>query len=137
MMIVIDASVWVSRLVPQDIHYEASYRWLKGLEADGALLIAPILLLSEVAGAISRRTGETGLGRRAIDQLLRIPTLRIASIDRRLGQEAAILAAELSLRGADAAYIAVARRLNIPLVTWDREQQERGARVIAVRTPEP
>jgi predicted nucleic acid-binding protein len=30
-MVVVDASVWVSRLVPQDAHHEASKRWLEEL----------------------------------------------------------------------------------------------------------
>ncbi len=28
-MIVVDASVWVSRLVPQDVHHELTRQWLE------------------------------------------------------------------------------------------------------------
>ncbi|MCX8068333.1 MAG: PIN domain-containing protein [Anaerolineae bacterium] len=97
-MRVVDASVWVSRLVPQDIHYGASRRWLEARVAAGDLLVAPVLLLAEVAGAIARRTGAPELGHRAVEGSLRVPNLRLVSLDRRLGREMARLAADLRLR---------------------------------------
>ncbi len=134
-MTVMDASVWVSALVPPDINYAASRLWLNRYLADGGIIIIPALLLSEVAGAISRRTGQPDLGHRAANAVLRIPNLRLVSVDARLGKEAAELAADLRLRGADAVYVALARYLGIPLITWDREQQARARAVIVVRTP--
>ena len=73
---VVDASVVVSRLLPHDAHHEASRRWLARHVAQGGLLIAPALLLPEVAGAIARRTGEPRLASRAILAILRLPGLR-------------------------------------------------------------
>ena len=134
-MIVVDASVWVSRLVPQDVHYEASHRWLERYMADGGQLVAPILLMVEVAGAIARRTGEPALAQRAVDNLMYVPALRLVPMDHRLGMVATRLAGDLRLRGADAVYVAVAHHLNIPLVTWDREQRERGGELVVVCTP--
>lgn len=134
-MTVIDASVVVSRLVPQDPHYSASRDWLeRHVRAEG-LLIAPVLLLAEVAGAVSRRTGERRLADRAVRSLLRLPGLRLIALDHRLGQAAARLAGDLGLRGADAVYVATAHHLRVPLVTWDAEQRERAGRLVSVRTP--
>ncbi len=132
-MRVVDASVWVSRLVPQDVHHPASRRWL---ETHADLLIAPILLLAEVAGAIARRAGSPELGRQAMESLAQLPNLRLVPLDPRLGLETARLAADLQLRGADAAYVAVAHHLHIPLVTWDQEQADRAGSLIAVYTPD-
>jgi predicted nucleic acid-binding protein len=134
-MSVVDASVWVSRLVPQDEHHAQSRSWLEQQTADRQLLVAPVLLLVEVAGAVARRTGRPDLGQLAIQAILRVPGLHLVTLDRRLGLEAARLAANLRLRGADASYVAVAHGLNLPLVTWDEEQRLRGAAMIAVRTP--
>jgi predicted nucleic acid-binding protein len=134
-MSVVDASVWVSRLVPQDEHHAQSRDWLEQQTTNGQLLVAPVLLLAEVAGAVTRRTGRMELGRRTIETILRVPGLRLVTLDGRLGLEAARLAAELRLRGADAVYVAVAHRLNLSLVTWDEEQRLRGAAKIVVRTP--
>lgn len=134
-MTVVDASVWVSRLVSQDTHHAASRRWLEEQAARGDLLISPTLLLAEVAGAISRRTGHGGLAHQAVQVLLRLTELRLVPLDSRLGRLAAQLAAESGLRGADAVYVATAHHLRIPLVTWDREQRVRADRLISVQSP--
>ena len=67
--------------------------------------------------------------------LLRLTELRLVPLDSRLGRSAAQLAAEIVLRGADAVYVATAHHLNVPLVTWDREQQARADRLVAVQSP--
>src|SRR5438552_3680622 len=56
-------------------------------------------------------------------------------LDRALAGVAAQLAADLQLRGADAVYVAVAFQLNIPLVTWDVQQQQRGVSRVLTYTP--
>ena len=134
-MTVVDASVWVSRLVPRDVHHAASRRWLEERAAGGDLVISPTLLLAEVAGAISRRTGHADLAYEAVQMLLRLTELRLVPLDGRLGRSAAQLAAAIGLRGADAVYVATAHHLNVPLVTWDREQQVRADRLVAVQSP--
>jgi predicted nucleic acid-binding protein len=134
-MIVIDASVWVSRLVSGDVHHEASRRWLAEQIAQGMPIVGPSLLLAEIAGAISRQTGRPRLARSALRLLERVPGLRLLPLDQRLGTMAGQLAATLGLRGADAVYVATARMLGVPLMTWDLEQRERGGRVVSVRSP--
>lgn len=133
---VVDASVVVSRLVPHDVHHEASRRWLARHVTEGGLLIAPALLLPEVAGAIARRTGEPRLASRAVDAVLRLPELRLVPVDDVLARTAARLAGELRVRGADALYIAAAVALRLPLVTWDVEQRDRASPLVEVLVPE-
>lgn len=134
-MIVVDASVWVSRLNRRDVHHAASRDWLTRQMSQGISLIGPALVLAEVAGAISRTTGRPRLAHRAVGFLARLPGFHVVEIDHRLGTMAAELAARLRLRGSDATYVAAAHILGLPLVTWDDEQRERGGRIIAVRTP--
>lgn len=134
-MHVVDASVWVSRFVGGDIHHEPSREWLAGLMEEGAVLAAPALLLAEVAGAIARRTSRSTLAVQALSLLQRFPGLRLVAIEMELAQLAGRLAGDLGLRGADAVYVSLAQRLGVPLVTWDREQRERSATIIDVRTP--
>lgn len=133
---VLDASVLVSRLVAGDVHHDASRRWLEGHVADGGLVVAPALLLPEIAGAISRRTGQRRLARRAVAAVLRLPALRLVAVDPDLAELAARLAGDLRLRGADALYVATAAHLRLPLVTWDDEQRERAAARIVVIAPD-
>jgi predicted nucleic acid-binding protein len=131
-MIVVDASVWVSMLVPQDANHEISRRWLMAQTEAAQRLIEPVLMLTEVAGAIARRTGSSEIARNAIDAVMQMPLLHIVTIDNRLGQEATSLAVNLHLRGADAIYVAVARQLGVPLASWDQEQLERARPVVNI-----
>jgi predicted nucleic acid-binding protein len=133
---VVDASVWVARLVPQDVHCAASRHWLEATVARGGRLISPIPLLAEVSGAVARRTGDAGLAERAVEGVLRVPHLGLVPTDSRLGRLAAQLAADLGLRGADAVYVALAYHLRVPLITWDRQQRERASARVKVCTPD-
>jgi len=122
---VLDASIWASRLVPQDEFHEAVKAWMEGQRAADVQFISPALLLAEVGGAITRRTADPALGKQAIEQIEHLPGLRLVEMDNSLLREAAKLAAELGLRGADSTYVAVASQLNLPLVTLDTDQRER------------
>jgi predicted nucleic acid-binding protein len=132
---VVDASVWVSRLLAQDVHYAESRQWLERQVSDREIIIGPMSMLAEIAGAVARRAGNPQLGRRAIDTVLAVPAVRLVDIDRDLGTLAYRLAADGRLRGADALYVAVASRLSIALVSWDQEQIQRASRFIATATP--
>jgi predicted nucleic acid-binding protein len=133
---VADASVWVSRFVQGDVHHEPSRLWLAGLVEEGTAIVAPALLLPEVAGAIARRIGRPQLAARAVSLLQRLPNMRLVPIEAELSQLAARFAADQALRGADAVYVSLAYRLGVPLVTWDREQRERSPSTVNVVSPQ-
>ena len=131
MFIVVDASVWVARLVPQDAFHESVKEWMSASLEEGDQFLAPSLLLAEIGGAISRRTTPS-LGLKAVEQVQSLPGLQLVEMEHSLLFEAAQLAAELGLRGADSTYIAVAVRLDIPLITFDADQKERASRRVEV-----
>lgn len=133
-LIVVDASVWVARLVPQDAFHHPARDWMAARRAENTLLIAPSLLLPEVAGAIARRTGDSQLAQRTLDLLARLPGLRLIEMERSLVESASTLAAQLALRGSDALYVAVAEYLHLPLCTLDQEQLRRAAYRVEVTT---
>lgn len=116
-MTVVDASVWVSRFLRGDTHHLASRDWLGGRLAAGGLVVAPMISLPEISGAISRQTTRPDLAQQAIRQITRLKSLSIVPMDRWLGRLAAEVASDLGLRGADALYVATAHRLNLPLIT--------------------
>ena len=132
---VVDASVWVSRLVSADVHHAASRTWLETHAASGGQFITPTLALSEIAGAISRRTGDPRSAHDAVAIITRLPTLRLVSVDHNLAQAAARLAADHALRGADAVYVALALEFSLPLITLDNEQLTRSSDVITASKP--
>lgn len=135
-MHVVDATVWVSWLFPTDAFHDRSSAWIRQTVSRRTFLVAPVLLLPEVAGAVSRRSGQTSLGLEAVARLQRLRSLRLIALDSGLAELAVRSAAELHLRGADSVYVALTRRLGIPLVTWDEEQRERARHAVVTQTPE-
>ncbi|MBC8508809.1 MAG: type II toxin-antitoxin system VapC family toxin [Chloroflexi bacterium] len=128
--VVVDASVWVSRLIEEDVFHNLCRGWLDGQRLQGVQFVAPALLLVEVAAAISRRTGDTDLARRAADALKRLPDLRLVEMGNDVVQTAVVAGAELGVRGADAFYIAIAQQLGLPLATLASDQRHRAGRVV-------
>ena len=135
-MIVVDASVWISVLVPADSRHGASRRWFNRWHLGNRQIVVPILFPVEVAGAVSRRMGSTVDGHVVAADILRDPLLQLVVIDESLGETAADLAIDLGLRGADATYVAVAQRFDVPLLTWDHEQATRACVVVPVQAPD-
>jgi predicted nucleic acid-binding protein len=131
---VVDASVWVARLVPQDAFHAVVRDWLEAQRARGTLLAAPGLLLVEVAGVVARRTGDHHLAKQSIIVLQGLPELRLVEMDRPLLHYAAELAAMHGLHGADACYVAVAASLNLPLATLDDDQRRRAASLVHIHS---
>ena len=133
---VVDASIMVAVFHQADQYHQQSRAWLRDHLRAGDTLIAPMLLLSEVSGAVTRRSGDAALGRRSLLRLIGLQRLRLVPPDARLGVLAAQIALELRLRGADVVYVALADQLQLPLMTWDREQRERGGQRIDTRSPD-
>jgi predicted nucleic acid-binding protein len=132
--LVLDASVWVSLAIPDDAHHAVTREWLERVLPSESL-ITPALGLVETAGAIARRTGSAKLAQRAIDAIEQLPNVAVVVPDARLWQAAVDVAAARSMRGADAVYVALAKALKVPLVTWDADQRGRaGVRTV---TPSP
>ncbi|HET8523690.1 MAG TPA: type II toxin-antitoxin system VapC family toxin [Thermomicrobiales bacterium] len=134
-MIVIDASVWVSFLAPQDVFHAPTRTWMEPWRVAKEPMLSPVILLAEVGGAFVRRFSNPDLGYEAINGIRGFPDVHLIPIDRELGDLAADLAASLRLRGADATYVAVAHAYDIPLVTWDQELLMRTAAAIQTYTP--
>jgi predicted nucleic acid-binding protein len=70
-----------------------------------------------------------------VAEIVRLTNVTLVFVDDVLAREAARLAAELRVRGADSVYIALARELGLPLVTWDVEQLQRAGPVVESYNP--
>lgn len=133
--VVVDASIWVSRLVASDMNHKVSRNWLEKFAVDENQFVAPTLVLAEISGSVARRAEDAKLGHDALKLVLRLPSLRLINVDRTLSEFAAQLAADHMLRGADSVYVAVAKQLNIPLITLDEEQFKRASKIIHTIKP--
>jgi predicted nucleic acid-binding protein len=125
----------VSSLITNDANHAASLQWLVDSAHAGQTLFVPSLFVAEVANAVARRTTVKRLGTLAVQGILSNRAVQLVAIDESLASHAATVAAAHSLRGADAVYVALADRLDIPLVTLDREQIDRASSIIQVTQP--
>ena len=132
MFVVVDASVWVSRLVEGDEFHLAVKDWMNSQREQDTTFVSPSLLLAEVGGVISRVTGKPELGLNAIQKIENLPDVRIVDMDKALMDDASRIAAKYGVRGADSVYIAVAMTLKIPLLTFDIDQRERASKLVDV-----
>ena len=132
MFVVLDASVWVSRLVESDEFHVVVKNWMNAQREQGATFVSPSLLLAEVGGVVSRVTGKPELGLNAIQKIENLPDVRIVDMDKTLMDDASRIAAKYGVRGADSVYIAVASTLSIPLVTFDIDQREKASKLVDV-----
>ena len=134
-MYVLDASVFVRDLTPGDPDQATCRALLTQLDAQAIPIHAPLLLLPEVAGAVSRALRDPMRGRLAADLLRTLPNLTLLALDALVAQEATEIAADRALKGADSISVAIARQHGATLVSLDREQRMRAAPIITVMTP--
>lgn len=134
--VVIDASVWVSQLRLDDVNHQASFLWMKQYAANGRFVIAPSLLVIEIAAAISRGTKDSSLARSALKKLYEFQAKQLVPLHSELVEKAIEIATDLQLRAGDSIYVALAHHMNIPLVSWDKEQISKASQLITAYTPD-
>ena len=99
MFVVVDASVWVSRLIESDEFHIPVKNWMNSQREQDATFVSPSLLLAEVGGVISRVTGKPELGLHAIQKIENLPDVRIVDMDRALMDDASRIAAQYGTAG--------------------------------------
>ena len=134
-MAVIDASVYIALVNAHEREHASSWAWFEQTKAAEEPVVAPVILLAEVAAALSRGMGDPTLAHRVVQQLARSAVIELIQITMSMAVRAAEIAAEHRIRGCDAVYIALADQLGDTLVTLDRQQLERGGALVTVRVP--
>lgn len=133
--VIVDASVWASILMSKDSNHVVSLNWWRLYTAAGGIVVAPELLLVEVASALARQTKQIVFTQQAVSYLYYTSQVQFEATNTTLLLDAADLAARFSLKGADAIYVATAHQKALPLVSWDQEQLARATVVLARYTP--
>jgi predicted nucleic acid-binding protein len=134
-MAVMDASVYIALVNAHETEHASSWAWFEQAKAAEESVVAPVILLAEVAAALSRGVGDPTLAHRVVQQLARSEVIELIQITMAIAERAAEIAAEHRIRGCDAVYVALADQLSDTLVTLDRQQLDRGAAIVTVRTP--
>ncbi|OFW03090.1 MAG: hypothetical protein A3I61_03640 [Acidobacteria bacterium RIFCSPLOWO2_02_FULL_68_18] len=121
---------------PHEDGHADSLAFLASVQEEADPVIVPALLLPEVASAVARAS-QDGVGAlQYANATAALPHVILVSLTSAMSRQAADLAATHRLRGADAVYLAVARRYGTTLVSRDEEQRLRGSAVAACQTPE-
>jgi predicted nucleic acid-binding protein len=134
-MFTIDASVWVNSFDQREAGNEVSRQLLDVIRAQAIAITIPNLALIEAAASISRTRNTPRQARVFADSTNRLPNVIVVPLDEALAQRALTLAAEQSLRGADAIYAAVAIQEGCTLVSLDNEHLTRLVGVVETRAP--
>ena len=130
-----DASVCGAFFSPLELQHVPSRIWFREARKSDERIVAPVILLAEVAAALGRGLGDGELAEYAVGVLLSRRWVELFPVTQALATRAAKIAAEQKIRGCDAIYVALAQQLGMELVTLDGDQLDRGAAVVRTRTP--
>ncbi len=134
-LITVDSTVFVSRARPQEPGHPESVDFLEWVRAVRPRLFIPTLAVPEVAAALTRTGSDREIAQRYALAIGQLPNTVLVGLDDGLGRQAAALAAQHRLRGADSVFVASAALFAAELVTLDTEQLDRGALVVQTLTP--
>lgn len=104
------------------------------LVQDQATIAVPAILIPELMSALQRNKYPLPRIRQLV-LAYRNPRLMIFPVDLQLADEAGEIAMLQGIKGSDSIFLALARVLTIPLISLDREQQERTPADVEVFTP--
>ena len=135
--VVLDASVWVSREIATDSNHPAASAWINGHLQGGGSFIEPAWLLPETAAAISRQISpqDAAIALALLSRLRRRRVMRFLPMGATLMRDTVDIAANYRIRAGDAVYVALARQLSIPLVSFDSDHLTRVGSIITVIQP--
>jgi predicted nucleic acid-binding protein len=134
-MAIIDASVYIALINAHEKDHARCWAWFEQAQSAREPVVAPVILLAEVAAALSRGIGDTALAHRVVQQLTRSKVIELLPVTRAMAEQAAAIAADHRIRDCDAVYVALAQQSADCLITLDRQQLERGAAVVNTREP--
>ncbi|HEX9721731.1 MAG TPA: type II toxin-antitoxin system VapC family toxin [Candidatus Paceibacterota bacterium] len=134
-MFCVDASVFLSAAKGDEPYSKQSKGFLDSVESEGHKMLVPEILIPEVASGLFRATKNSKFSLEFVGALRGLPNCTFVPVDGRLADRAAKIICETGLRGADAIYVALAFEYAVPLVTLDKEQFEKGKKVIDVVSP--
>ena len=134
-MAVIDASVYVALINAKEKEHTSSWTWFEQAKNEQQTIAAPVILLAEVAAALSLGVGDLSLAHRVVGQLKRSRVIELVPVTHALAEQAAFIAGDYRIRGCDAIYVALASKLEDCLITLDQQQLERGGAVVSVGRP--
>jgi predicted nucleic acid-binding protein len=134
-MAVVDASVLVALFHADEPHHDVCRSWLIRVTTAGEEIVIPVIALAEIAAAVSRGKGDALRAQQITTLLTQSNVLTLHPVPQVLAEQAADVAALHRIRGCDAIYVALAQKLDQPLITLDAQQLERAAAIVKTEKP--
>lgn len=135
--VVLDASVWVSRELRADPNHLAATAWVNQRLLIRDSIVEPVWFFAEVATAVSRRVGPQDAANAValLRYLRRGHVMRFVPMNAALLRNTVDIATTHRIRAGDAVYVALARQLGIPLVSFDNDHLTRASGIVTVIKP--
>ena len=133
--LVLDTSMLVAAALSQEDGHPGAAALMAALDAEGAVILVPALLIPELMGALRRTRYPPARVRQQV-RAFRSTHVTILPLDTRLADQAGEIALLHAVKGSDSVFLALARSLAVPLVTLNREQIDRAPADVEVFTPE-
>jgi len=134
-MYCIDASVIVNSLMEKESYCSQSKAFLNMVQHKGIKIFLPEIIIPEITSGIFRATKDEDFAFQFAKNLRAIPNFSFVSVDGRLADLASWIICKTNLKGVDAVYVALVFDYNLELITLDKEQLEKGKKLIKVRRP--
>ena len=130
---VLDASVAVSAVRPSEASHGRSRACVARVLSGADTIVVPAIFDVEVTSALVRSGASASASRGYVESDL--AARQVVTIGPRAARSMSEIAAATRLRAADAAYVWVAMRRGIPLVTLDLEIGQKAAGFCRVQVP--
>jgi predicted nucleic acid-binding protein len=128
--IVVDSNLLVAAFLESDAFHEKSQQYINGLENGDYIFHLSMLVVVEVMGVIARQPQRNRLAllarvEKSLSEWERDGRILLYPLDRNRMNIALNIAQQYRLRGMDAVIAALAEELDLPLITFDTELQQR------------
>lgn len=132
--LVVDSSILVGALVDGQSDHAVCQQFFRSLTPE-ITLVAPLVVMVEVVGAVRRRTGSEHLAQVTYNVLNR-SAISFVAVTKLRARRASHVAIQRELRGMDAVVVAAAQEFRAILVTLDSEMIERAKTLVPIAKPQ-
>lgn len=134
-MYCIDASVIVNSQLEREPYHSQSKAFLIMVEEKNLRVFLPEIVIPEITSGILRATKDENSAFQFANNLRSISNFLFVPVDSKLANLASWIICKTSLKSADAIYVALTFDYNLELITLDKEQLEKGKKLVKARRP--
>lgn len=134
-MFSLDASVIISAASPKEPYFYKSKGFLTQIRERDLKVFLPEIIIPEVTSGLLRAIGDSKIVYELALSFRSIPNFSFVTVDSRLANLASWVICQTGLKASDAIYVALAFDYNLELITLDKQQLEKGKKLVKVRKP--